>query len=335
MDAEMGLPLPQETAEMTGIEYSVVHGENLMTPVFNKPPLTCLSIFDSILFQSFLDGSTVAFDLCTRQSFPLTGTRPMAFFPPLMPFDDSSSDDETEGRDRTASYSPMRPPAERLQPETVVQDHTPPPRLITSVVTEGNISPHSIPVTRRERLSADEFATIDFHAFEPLLLTGETRDWPAHQRWTFAFFASGQIGATAVQVTHRHGKREEMKLYEYVERFRDEGGLNSRAADPDKPCGYLRGWTYEVDNPGLMQDFVVPAFARDWFDKLPKKEDPMFRWIFLGPSGSKTPLHIDPCLTHAWLAQIRGRKRFVRDLHHHHHHLSLLLFALHMFSCVP
>ena len=321
MSQENAVPSSRHSAEMTGIEYSVVNGENLMTPVFNKPALTCLSIFDSILFQSFLDGSTVAFDLCTRQSFPLTGTRPMAFFPPLLAFDDSSSDDEKEDRDRPASFPPTRPSVE-LQPETV-HDHTPPPRLITSLVTEGEISRHSIPVTRRERLPADEFATIQFHDFEPILLTGETRDWPAHQRWTFAFFASGQLGATAVQVTDRHGKREEMKLYEYVERFRDEGGLNSRAADLDKPCGYLRGWTYEVDNPALMQDFVVPAFARDWFDKLPKKEDPMFRWIFLGPGGSKTPLHIDPCLTHAWLAQIRGRKRFVRDL-------ALLLCALHM-----
>lgn len=140
-------------------------------------------------------------------------------------------------------------------------------------------------------------------------------------RWTFSFFAAGPLGETAVLVTGRDGKRSQMKLCEYVGRFRDEDGVRSRAPDADKPCGYLRGWTYEEDNEALMQDFVVPPFARDWFAKLPKKEDPIFRWIFLGPGGSKTPLHVDPCLTHAWLAQVRGRKRFILYKPAHLQHL--------------
>lgn len=302
-------------AAITNIEYSEVDGERMMKPVFNKPALTCLSIFDSILFQSFLDGSTVAFDLSSRRSFPLTGTRPMAFFPPLLHFDDASSDDDVDEPNAGGSAPPTPTPAQPV-------DRAPccPPlhgRHITSTITDGDISPHSIPVTRRESLPADTFAAIDPNAFEPLLLTGETCDWPARERWTFPFFASGELGMTMVQVTGKDGKRERMKLRDYVRRFRDEDGLNSRVPDADQPCGYLRGWTYEVQNAALMQDFNVPAFAQDWFQKLPKKEDPLFRWIFLGPGGSKTPLHIDPCLTHAWLAQIRGRKRFVSALPAH------------------
>ena len=102
-----------------------------------------------------------------------------------------------------------------------------------------------------------------------------------------------------------------MRLCDYVACFRGECGKRSCSPDAVLPCGYLRGWTYEKDDASLMRDFEVPRFAHDWFNKLPKKEDPLFRWIFLGPGGSKTPLHVDPCLTHAWLAQIRGRKRFI------------------------
>ena len=35
-----------------------------------------------------------------------------------------------------------------------------------------------------------------------------------------------------------------------------------------------------------------------------------FEWLFIGPAGSRTRLHVDVWGTDAWLAQIRGRKRF-------------------------
>jgi len=340
-----------EAPRITEIEFSEVDGENIMKPVFNRTPVTCLSIFDSILFQSFLDGSTIAFDLSTRQSFPLTGTRPMAFFPPLLPLECSSSDASSDASDAedappTASRAPPPRPPEPAgkppEPALPGGEDAVPPRHITSAVTEGAISPHSIPVRKLEDLSPETFARTPPDAFEPLLLTGATRGWAAHERWTFPFFAAGALGQTHVTVTGRDGKRSEMTLGAYIGLFRtDDGtrgrraaracelpaaclaeglhagpcvccaGLHSRARDEDRACGYLRGWTYEHDDESLKNDFALPHFAHDWFGKLPKRDDPCFRWIFLGPGGSKTPLHVDPCLTHAWLAQIRGRKRFV------------------------
>ena len=32
-----------------------------------------------------------------------------------------------------------------------------------------------------------------------------------------------------------------------------------------------------------------------------KQQTPKHRWMYMGPGGSRTPLHVDPCLTHAWL----------------------------------
>ena len=49
---------------------------------------------------------------------------------------------------------------------------------------------------------------------------------------------------------------------------------------------------------------------QDYFKRLPKRHHPDFHWLFLGAAGAKTPLHVDPSTTHAWLTQLSGRKRF-------------------------
>ena len=101
-------------------------------------------------------------------------------------------------------------------PPAEFESLTPQLRHITSLVTEGAISLHSIPVSEREHLLPATFERIRPDDFEPLLLKGETREWPAHQRWTFEFFAAGSLGQTAVLVTGKNGKRSDMKLCEYV-----------------------------------------------------------------------------------------------------------------------
>ena len=53
-----------------------------------------------------------------------------------------------------------------------------------------------------------------------------------------------------------------------------------------------------------MADVRVPPWAHDFFDKLPPAARPPFHWIFMGPGHTSTPLHVDPLLTHAWLAQV-------------------------------
>ena len=47
------------------------------------------------------------------------------------------------------------------------------------------------------------------------------------------------------------------------------------------------------------------------WQRLPSRFRPRFHWIFIGAAQQATPTHIDPTLTHAWLTQIRGRKRFI------------------------
>ena len=67
----------------------------------------------------------------------------------------------------------------------------------------------------------------------------------------------------------------------------------------------MRGWSFDRELPELVNDIRVPSWACDFFDKLPVASRPPFHWIFMGPANTSTPLHVDPLLTHAWLAQVR------------------------------
>ena len=79
------------------------------------------------------------------------------------------------------------------------------------------------------------------------------------------------------------------------------------------PPPYLRLWHYERDAPWLADAFALPdGIFDDKFETLDPRirPSPLPRWIFVGPVGTYTPLHVDPWETHAWFAQVRGRKRF-------------------------
>ena len=60
-----------------------------------------------------------------------------------------------------------------------------------------------------------------------------------------------------------------------------------------------------------MQDYSVPKYFFDWFAFLPGFMRLIYPRIFIGPRGAITPLHLDIWGTHAWLAQLVGRKRWI------------------------
>ena len=83
-----------------------------------------------------------------------------------------------------------------------------------------------------------------------------------------------------------------------------------RAAQPGDDTPYLRTWNFLDDIPELRADFSPGAHFADLFKVLPESMQPPFEWLFIGPAGSHTRLHVDVWGTDAWLAQLQGRKRF-------------------------
>lgn len=97
-----------------------------------------------------------------------------------------------------------------------------------------------------------------------------------------------------------------------------DGGGNAKAVP------YLRLWSYARDFPSMAADAdadaarlcafvdrsadVLPRRSRKGYNLPPPPAAP--RWLFAGAAGTKSPLHVDPWLSHAWFAQLAGTKRF-------------------------
>eukprot|EP01060_Flectonema_neradi_P040201 TRINITY_DN9070_c2_g1_i1.p1 TRINITY_DN9070_c2_g1~~TRINITY_DN9070_c2_g1_i1.p1 ORF type:complete len:326 (+),score=60.73 TRINITY_DN9070_c2_g1_i1:107-1084(+) len=131
--------------------------------------------------------------------------------------------------------------------------------------------------------------------------------------WDFNTFTDGDIGdlKVPVSVPQKSMKRkdditEEVQLREYIGSF-DQ--LVDASEQRESPPPYLRAWQYRdfAASGHLAGDYSEPEWAIDYFSRL-KEDAPKFKWLFVGPAGVRTPLHVDPCLTHAWMAQVKGRK---------------------------
>lgn len=82
---------------------------------------------------------------------------------------------------------------------------------------------------------------------------------------------------------------------------------------------YLKDWHFALDFPGY-QAYTCPPFFQDdwlndWYDAQHAKRTPSagdvasdYRFVYLGPAGTKTPLHADVLRSHSWSANVAGRK---------------------------
>ncbi len=88
-------------------------------------------------------------------------------------------------------------------------------------------------------------------------------------------------------------------------------------ASVEPPPYLVRNIWLRDEFPELAADVRVPSFVRDnWFERWPVRMACDRRWIrwmefFVGGGGARYPfIHQDILGTHAWLAQVAGRKRY-------------------------
>lgn len=171
------------------------------------------------------------------------------------------------------------------------------------------------------RVAASEISPADFVAKYvkralPVVLTGAMADWPAfadaEKRWTIENF-SHRFGDTQV-VVDTAGKKEIKAIRDYLASFPDCSAQLREAArngEPAPPMPYLRTWYFADQLPELVSEFETPAhFADDAFRRLPDDMVPPFQWLFFGPKGTESKLHVDVWETDAWLGNLEGEKIF-------------------------
>jgi histone arginine demethylase JMJD6 len=177
------------------------------------------------------------------------------------------------------------------------------------VQSDRNTTPTFPEIDRRAGLSLREFKREYLYPCRPVVITDATETWRARSKWTPDFFKS-QYGADLVTVYRLAGERyradgaETMALSSFIDT------INSNSFDRF-PCYIRDDWRLFVAHKELLSDYEVPEYFFDWFTLLPGFMRLIYPRMFIGPRGAITPLHLDIWETHAWLAQLAGRKRWI------------------------
>jgi histone arginine demethylase JMJD6 len=164
-------------------------------------------------------------------------------------------------------------------------------------------------IDRRAGLSRDEFRREYLYPGKPVVITDAIDNWKARSAWTLDYFRT-RYGATEVTVYRLDGERyqpnakETLSLSVFIDKVKN--------FDFDKYPYYVRDdWRLFTIHNELLTDYEVPSYFFDWFKLLPPMMRLVYPRIFIGPRGAITPLHLDIWATHAWLAQLVGRKRWI------------------------
>ena len=175
-------------------------------------------------------------------------------------------------------------------------------------------------IDRRDSLSYADFEREYLYPLKPVVVRGALSKWKALERWTPEFFRSefpdkkftiqdkeyGQAG-------YREGGGVEFAMPEFIDRV--------LASTNERPAPYLRNRILSEMFPTLTADIepIPEYFFPNWLgDKYAVKQlgSILNRGnaieIYIGGEGGAFPvLHYDGAGTHAFLAQIYGRKEYV------------------------
>ena len=157
-------------------------------------------------------------------------------------------------------------------------------------------------IDRKENLGREIFLQDYGRPGKPVVITKLMKNWQARTSWSREFFKT-RYGAIPVTVS-RYNKSDQrvMRLEDY---------LDSLDNPREEPPYYLEEWVFEKDCPELVEDYTLPCYFKSWTTWLPEPLRPRWRWLYIGPANSRSPLHVDELCTCAWNALLFGRKRWL------------------------
>ncbi|XP_027167362.1 jmjC domain-containing protein 4 [Coffea eugenioides] len=185
---------------------------------------------------------------------------------------------------------------------------------------------------------------------QPVILTGLMEDWRACKDWILEDgkpnlqFFSTHFGNSKVQVADcgarecMEQKRLEMSVSEFIEKWvqlsSSRESISNEVSD-DKSLLYLKDWHFVKEYPEYCAYRTPLFFCDDWLnmylDKYDMHTDPDsyqkeneiscsdYRFVYMGPKGTWTPLHADVFRSYSWSANICGKKQwfFLSPSQHH------------------
>lgn len=156
---------------------------------------------------------------------------------------------------------------------------------------------------RRAQLTREVFIQEYALPGTPVVLEGAAADWPAMHKWDRNFFLRhyGELEVTVVRTRDKRD-RKQMRLAAFMDYMQHVSDANPY---------YLASWVFGKACPALLADYCNPPHFDRWEKQLPVHLQPEWQWIFMGPRGSGSPLHVDTLYSSAWNAVITGRKRWL------------------------
>eukprot|EP00854_Cymbomonas_tetramitiformis_P021110 gene21110-25347_t len=156
-------------------------------------------------------------------------------------------------------------------------------------------------------LSPEEFERQYIARGIPVILEGLLDQWPCYRKWTTEYFRENHGDEMAdVDMGGHGGVKNWMKLRDYIDSYEQY----LEAAAGGAPVPYLRVWNFLDTLPQLEEDVSIEPYFKDYFKKTPGGLAPPFLWLFFGPKGVRSNLHVDIWFTDAWLCNLEGSKHF-------------------------
>ena len=154
-----------------------------------------------------------------------------------------------------------------------------------------------------------------------------TQSWPCRQEWItnaghvnfdhlLSLFADDDVPVSDCACQYFNSQKSgEMKFAEFVKYWIK---LISDKHDYEKnPCYYLKDWHFFLEHPDRPVYKVPLFFESDWLNQHWLKDmaihEPIndYRFVYMGPKGSSTPLHKDVYSSYSWSANICGEKEWI------------------------
>ncbi|XP_002977533.2 jmjC domain-containing protein 4 isoform X2 [Selaginella moellendorffii] len=182
-----------------------------------------------------------------------------------------------------------------------------------------------VPVEDGTSLSYQEFRERYLLPNKPVLVTGLMEHWRASRDWVDDHgkpdleFLARNFGGSKIQVADcgerefTDQKRLEMTVSEFVTHWKSD--------DPERRALlYLKDWHFVKEFPDYGAYETPIFFSDDWLnqfldsnswhssgDTVPSSD---YRFVYMGPAGTWTPLHADVFRSYSWSGNVCGRKRW-------------------------
>ncbi len=152
-------------------------------------------------------------------------------------------------------------------------------------------------------------ATVGF-ANEPCVLTGMSGGWAALGKWTWDFLA--ELADVTVNVTEDGDTFVRTTVAEFVDMVKSGAAHKLYMKDATFHHCEMRAT--------MSGDYQTPSCFANWLNdpdlagkhcRLNRPHYPAWSWIYCGPRGSMSPLHVDVFESSAWNVLLSGAKLWI------------------------